>query len=557
MKCLKKASAILLLAVIVCACFGFSKSAPDKRSAVFSDPSDTALLSPSNRHSAGTKATISADTPVITCKKTDENGETVVIKRAPLETTVTTADPLSAQDESGADTVSYYHTSEYNNELTGLAEMLYNSAAAAIQNAYEGVTEYANTGLVDISSLFDQDKKDSYEWYPEDYPDDTIWDAADAAFSELLEDITADEDATKQLVLNHLLCNMPNELFWFDKTQGMISGHTYELMIHFDKDDNIVRFSLGRIFYVAAFVVGDEYIYTEYPMTYCPYDEEYYGPSFYDWEGDEDGIYDEEGILGIHVHNISPDAITQMREAEAVADGVIAQAEDLSDMEKLTFYHDYICDTITYNTYAAAHEEVYGQAWQMIYVFDNDPETNVVCEGYSKAFKYLCENSRFESDITCLIVTGDLYQSGVLIGGHMWNSVIIDEKPYHIDITNDDNDTDPEYILHDLFFARPKVADLYGQMYYSAGYSCIHYNYDSEMFDVYKTAALYIRPDFEFGDINMDGRVDMADCVQILYTYKNALGDYMDIAIGDMDKDGYLSRNDANVLSDYIKQQTN
>ena len=30
----------------------------------------------------------------------------------------------------------------------------------------------------------------------------------------------------------------------------------------------------------------------------------------------------------------------------------------------------------------------YGDPWQLIYVFDDDPDTNVVCEGYAKAFKY-------------------------------------------------------------------------------------------------------------------------------------------------------------------------
>ena len=55
----------------------------------------------------------------------------------------------------------------------------------------------------------------------------------------------------------------------------------------------------------------------------------------------------------------------------------------------------YICDAVTYDDAAAddSTNTPYGDPWQLISVFDSDPNTNVVCEGYSKAFKYLVDRA--------------------------------------------------------------------------------------------------------------------------------------------------------------------
>ena len=78
----------------------------------------------------------------------------------------------------------------------------------------------------------------------------------------------------------------------------------------------------------------------------------------------------------------------------------------------------------------------YGNPWQIIYLFDGDPETKVVCEGFSKGFQYLCdyytELFRFKDEETySYIVTGTM--SG---GGHMWNMVHYNGENYMVDITN-------------------------------------------------------------------------------------------------------------------------
>jgi hypothetical protein len=119
------------------------------------------------------------------------------------------------------------------------------------------------------------------------------------------------------------------------------------------------------------------------------------------------------------------------------AEEIVAENAEKSDYEKLVAYKDKICDLASYD-YAAVKENYtggYGDPWQIIYVFDNDPSTKVVCEGYSKAFQYLCDLSQFEKEDTrCYTVTGTIDNDT-----HMWNIVTLDGKNYLVDVTNSDD----------------------------------------------------------------------------------------------------------------------
>jgi hypothetical protein len=122
--------------------------------------------------------------------------------------------------------------------------------------------------------------------------------------------------------------------------------------------------------------------------------------------------------------------------AKANADQIVQQCAALNDREKLTAYKDAICERTSYNRAAAntmSDKTAYGDPWQMIYVFDGDPSTNVVCEGYSKAFQYLCDRSTFTGTVQCYTVTGTI--NG---GAHMWNIVTLDGTNYLVDVTNSD-----------------------------------------------------------------------------------------------------------------------
>ena len=66
----------------------------------------------------------------------------------------------------------------------------------------------------------------------------------------------------------------------------------------------------------------------------------------------------------------------------------------------------------------------------------------MVCEGYSKAFKYLCDLTWTDSDpeVACYLPTGTM-KGGTGEGAHMWNIVSIGGVNYLTDITNCDSGT--------------------------------------------------------------------------------------------------------------------
>ena len=110
------------------------------------------------------------------------------------------------------------------------------------------------------------------------------------------------------------------------------------------------------------------------------------------------------------------------------------KGKDIKDMLKA--YQEKICDLTSYNDiqrekYNSKAPDIDLNAWQPFYVFDDNANTSVVCEGYSKAFQYLCD----ESNIKCYTVSGKM-AGGTGEGDHMWNIVVIDGKSYLVDVTN-------------------------------------------------------------------------------------------------------------------------
>ena len=107
-----------------------------------------------------------------------------------------------------------------------------------------------------------------------------------------------------------------------------------------------------------------------------------------------------------------------------------------TDYQKLVSYREYIKGEVSYNTGAAGGGKPYGDPWQLIYVFDSDPNTNVVCEGYAKAFQYLCDLTfqNQEGRPSSALVSGKM--DG---GDHMWNVVAIGGRNYLVDVTNCDD----------------------------------------------------------------------------------------------------------------------
>ena len=134
---------------------------------------------------------------------------------------------------------------------------------------------------------------------------------------------------------------------------------------------------------------------------------------------------------GSKLHSVTTN-VSKVTAAKATAEQVVANNRYTSDYETLLAFKNYICNAVSYNDDAAENDSTpYGDPWQLIYVFDNNSTTNVVCEGYSKAFQYLCDLAGLD----CISV------SGTTNGPHMWNVVTLNGKKYLVDVTNSDSGT--------------------------------------------------------------------------------------------------------------------
>ncbi|MBQ8827037.1 MAG: hypothetical protein IJ007_08090 [Oscillospiraceae bacterium] len=146
------------------------------------------------------------------------------------------------------------------------------------------------------------------------------------------------------------------------------------------------------------------------------------------------------------IYRLTPEEMSRMnRESEAAADEImLGISEDMTDYEKLKFFHDYLilnCES--------SKDYEYGNT-----VYGALVEGKALCEGYSKAFSYLCNRVGIEN----MIVTGLTNEA------HMWNMVKVNGNWYHIDVTWDKPggtlaDMFPDMIMYQYFMVTDSVIE--------------------------------------------------------------------------------------------------
>lgn len=250
-------------------------------------------------------------------------------------------------------------------------------------------------------------------------------------------------------LMQRMLSEMPYELYWFDKTEGI--GMSYRISLSGEK-----------------LTVKNLRLSMHISQAYAKINE---GGATYD--------------------PLTADTAktSAAKRAAENATQVVAANTAKSDHEKLKAYLDYIKDAVSYNNEAANNNATpYGDPWQIIYVFDNNPLTNVVCEGYAKAFKHLCDLSSFsESDLFCSLVTGTM-TVGTSAGPHMWNIVTIGGRNYLVDATNCDADT---VGAQDKLFLCGAAENVPSKKYTAtAGSQSIVYEYDAKTLSDYASSDL-------------------------------------------------------------------
>lgn len=245
-------------------------------------------------------------------------------------------------------------------------------------------------------------------------------------------------------ILNCLLADCPYELYWFNKTSGMAiqRGTSYS-----STSVSITGLTL-------SFTVASAY------------------------------------ASGTYTANTTKTGATSTAVANAKA--IVTANASKTDREKLEAYRAKICELVSYNSSTAGGGTAYGDPWQLIYVFDGDSNTNVVCEGYAKAFQYLCDLSSFSGDVTCYTVTGTM-SGGTGAGGHMWNVVQLENKNLLVDVTNCDSgaigaDTK-------LFLVAVAGTDSGRTHTFTIGSTNVVYTYDESQKDLFCSGYLALTPD--------------------------------------------------------------
>ncbi len=219
--------------------------------------------------------------------------------------------------------------------------------------------------------------------------------------ADIEEKIKFDSEA----VMNALLLDCPYELYWFKKSAD---------------DANDKRAGMGTFGRYSCSGVADSYIDVTPSMKVI-----FYVVPAYQAGGSDVAVQSE---------------VTKTKTAAQE----IVDKNYTSDYARLRGYMEAICNLVSYNDAAAKDDwtEGYGNPWQLIWVFDGDETTNVVCEGYAKAFQYLCDLTQSQKKFTdntieSYIVTGTM-AGGTGEGPHMWNIVSIGGKSYLVDVTNCD-----------------------------------------------------------------------------------------------------------------------
>ena len=172
------------------------------------------------------------------------------------------------------------------------------------------------------------------------------------------------------------------------------------------------------------------------------------------------------------------------KKAQAVVDAHAGE----TDYQKLVSYREYIKREVFYNTGAAGGGYPYGDPWQLIYVFDGNSATNVVCEGYAKAFQYLCDLTfqNQEGRPSSSLVSGKM--DG---GDHMWNVVAIGGRNYLVDVTNCD---DRSIGAPDQLFLCGAAENVAGKQYTVTLGKTIVYVYDEKTVESYAPEHLKLSP---------------------------------------------------------------
>ena len=212
-------------------------------------------------------------------------------------------------------------------------------------------------------------------------------------------------------VLDSLETDLPFDFYWFDSVTEGVSGHS--------EYDGFGESNAMTVTFVDGNRVASQRAL--FPMIYLGF---HVAPN-----------YSRSGKAG--TFEVDPEKMSAARAASEHARSIVESARDLTDLEKLETYRDAVCVLTDYDhevleNFSGSMQCRNTDPWQLIYVFDNDPETKAICAGYTRALQFLCDMTQFKDPgIRCYTVTGR--KDGMW---HMWNVIRMDDgENYLADIT--------------------------------------------------------------------------------------------------------------------------
>ena len=384
------------------------------------------------------------------------------------------------------------------------------TAGSRLKGANKGIYDYLNKEVAKVAA--GQRSSTDFEFTTEEvFGDKNYWTAAELGLKNLtdvngdLTETALDVCSDMTTILDALLADNPYALYWFDKTY-YCQYCPFSLSLVINDDGEEVIMASGEAYFNLP--VAKEYSVSKTIGTF---------------EFDT---------------GIGQSASTVVSKAQAIVD----KYESSSDRDRLLRYAEEICSMVSYNNSAAGGGADYGDPWQLIWVFDGDSSTNVVCEGYSKAFKFLCDLTEFSGTIDCIVVTGTL--DG---GGHMWNVVTLDDGYNYIaDVTNSDGGS--KFVDRGLFLCNePATGSEYPLYIFSTASGSWKYTYDAECRKTFCMNELAI-PGDGTGHIPQEGEIE--EPVQVeslsfefakLKFYEGVGGgyEYLDYDLGEYVKTSY------------------
>lgn len=267
--------------------------------------------------------------------------------------------------------------------------------------------------------------------------DDKIYEEEDAPEEDYEEETTAkfETNATDVLVSARRTAKKSK----YTDHNEVIHTYSYNSLTNVQKFvyDAVVESALlhrSRVYFDISDKVTFDDLFAAYQMLYLDEVRLFYLSTEFEYY--EDGSTEYVTQLNIK-YLYDKDKTEEMQsEIDNAADEILSQiTSDMTDYDIVKLIHDSIITNTTYT--------LEGNQDDIMSVYGVLGDKKAQCQGYARAFSYLCNLCGIETDIVL----------GVAGEDHMWNMVKLNDKWYHIDLTWDDPDKEdfPDSVRYDYF----------------------------------------------------------------------------------------------------------